>query len=117
MKTLAVLLTLGLLACAGPTDVQDGHALLRTSAGSYSLVSRDDQVEVDIPFTFDNRTGADVYLWTCTGAAPPSLERKEGNDWRTVWTDPGIMCYHSPIKVSPGEIHAETLHVFAFLFG
>jgi hypothetical protein len=119
MKPRSLLIAFALAACAGPTDVEgDGDTLMRTSANSYSLVNRGERWEVDIPFTFENRTGADVYLTSCNGAVPPFLERKDGRQWRTAWTGPDYGCsFGGPIRLSPGEVRADTLHVFAFPLG
>jgi hypothetical protein len=119
MKPLALAVALALAACDAPTGVEgDADRLMRTSALLYSLVTRGDRVEVDIPFTFDNRTGGEVYLTSCDGTAPPFLERKEGRQWRTAWTGPDYGCsYSGPVRVPPGAIRTDTLRVFAFPFG
>jgi hypothetical protein len=119
MKRELLLIVLALAACSDPTDVEgDGDRLMRTSALTYSLANRGEMVGVDIPFTFDNRTGADVYLTSCTGDVPPFLERKDGQKWRTAWTPPDYGCSSSgPVRISPGQVRADTLHVFAYAFG
>lgn len=119
LKTRSLLLTLAVAACTGPTDVENvGGPLIHTSAPSYSLVNRGETVGADIPFTFVNRTGADVYLAGCTGAVPPFLERKKGSDWEKAWEPTSYSCNLSgPVRIAPGEIRADTLFLYAFPLG
>ena len=119
MKPNALAVTLALVACADPADIDSaGDALLRTSAVSYTLANRGERFEVDIPFTFDNRTGSEVYVTSCTGTAPPFLERRDGDRWRTAWKPVDYGCSLSgPRTIAAGELYADTLHVLAYAFG
>ena len=110
-----LIVVLGCRSTTGPSD--DSPHLLQTEEVRYQL--RPDWVglAVDIPYVFENRTGAPVYLVNCNGAFPLRLERLEGAGWIPAW-GPGINhCLSHPIIIDAGAVFPDTLRVWGALPG
>ena len=73
--------------------------------------------QVEIPYTFTNRTGARV---TVTRYAPDgvdiSLERRVGDEWHEVWVPIMNALGHGdgPIVLEPGDTYSTVVHIFGW---
>lgn len=124
MRHLWTLLLAALASCAvddsqeSKLPVEDEPHSLRTSAEAYDLrFDARGHLEVDIPFTYTNATASAVYVYTCNGPRPPTLQRLEGEGWETVWTPAVDDCLGPPLGIRPGGTHANTLRLFAAVPG
>ncbi len=107
-----------LAACSDPLDVDLGLGpLLETDKPTYTLTNTGSVIEVNIPFTYENRLQQTVFLERCSGILPPTLERKIGDEWRTAW-EPNEYCRsESALALRPGVRWVDTLHLYAHPFG
>jgi len=94
----------------GPAGLQ----LIRTDQASYVL-SRDpgyDAYVVDIAYSYENRTGAPIYLLNCNGGFAVLLQRLEGGVWVTAWGNFVYDCLSPAIVIEPDGTYADVLHVW-----
>jgi hypothetical protein len=111
-----LLAVVALAACNGPFELESGDGfLMRTAAYSYTLRTISSRWEVDIPYTYENRTGGRVFLVNCNGYVAPFLEQKvAGGEWRMGWGAPENDCLSPPVIIEPGAIFSDTLRVYGF---
>lgn len=104
-----------MIGCGAITAPRDqGKAPLQTDRLAYQL-QRDsrDNLRVEIPFTYHNRTGKTVYLVNCHGDVPPSLQKWQEGEWVTAWSPVVLLCLSPPIQVAPDAVYEDTLRVFS----
>jgi len=65
--------------------------------------------EVQIPYSFTNRTGSKVYLENCRGSFSIFLQTKEDGEWSYTWSPVLPACLSPPIVIEPGEVYATIL--------
>lgn len=56
--------------------------VIRTDSLEYHLIPRWGGLRVDIPYTFDNRTGRRVFLVNCNDLFSILLQREQDGEWR-----------------------------------
>lgn len=103
----------GCSMAAGPEDL-DSPAI-RTDAREYALESDERGWRAEIPYTFVNRTGEDVYLENCHGGFGLRLDRwqEAEGEWVTAWSPVLLMCLSAPIVIPAGESFQDTIGLFA----
>lgn len=111
-----VLAIAGLVIGCGAVTAPDyeGDAPLQTDRLAYQLQrDGDDNLRVEIPFTYHNRTGKTVYLLNCHADVSPSLQKWQGGEWVIAWSPILLLCLSQPIEVESDAVYEYTLHVFA----
>ena len=93
-----------------PTEVAD--PLIQTDARSYELTVGPDWYSVNVPYTFDNRTGGAVYLVNCQGGFRQNLQRWDGKQWVDAWSPVLLACLSEPIVIAAGASFADALAVW-----
>jgi hypothetical protein len=73
--------------------------------------------QVEIPYTFTNRTGQPVYLSNCHGEFDLELERKVGNGWVSAWSNVHDTCLSPPIVIEAGAVYSTTQDVWGWAPG
>lgn len=95
---------------------RDGPAPVQTSKDEYTLRLNEagDQLGVDIPFRYENRTNRPIYLLSCK---PPVLEKRRGDgSWEGVWSRIVLCGIPTPADtIQPGEIYRGRLPLFHHL--
>ncbi|MEP0547556.1 MAG: hypothetical protein ABJF88_11540 [Rhodothermales bacterium] len=103
LLTLALLLPLA--ACdtfsAGDAD----PARIRTDAEAYTARVADRIVELSLAFTYVNVSGRTAYLHGCGGPAPPSIEKRVGEEWVNVYNPVVALCQSPLTPVAPGDTY------------
>lgn len=94
-------------------DPASAAPALRTSADRYTLRRTPTGYEASIPFTYTNPTDAAVYVPSCRGAHPPSLEKRVDDGWELAWSPVVLLCLGPPVVIQAGESHADTLRLTA----
>ena len=116
---LAIVL-LGLTACTTTPEPQPepttGNEPMQTESSSYILRTEDRRLRVEIPYTYENRTGGHVYLVNCNGAIRLRLERATHSGWRMAWSPFEQDCLSPPIVIDPGSTFDHTLVVDAGVY-
>lgn len=64
-----------------------------------------------VPYSFTNRTGSQVYLPNCRGGLDVRLEMEAADEWVGVWPLDLVICHDPPIVIEPDEVCQTTLHV------
>lgn len=109
-----VLLLALLLACGTPSEPSEpSDQLIRTDHAVYELRSTEYGLEVEIPFTFENRTGRTVYVVNCHEHTTRLLEKRVDGEWVHAWAGAVPLCLSSPIVIAPEATYRDTLQVFA----
>ena len=101
-------------ACGpSPLDVaRESEPLIQTDALRYELRKTDVGVEVEILYTFTNRTGATVFIVNCGGAFAITLQKEESGRWVDAWGALIPACLSPPININVGELFSAVLSVF-----
>lgn len=86
---------------------------IRTDRSRYTIRETEERFEVEIPFSYTNRTGETVYVINCRGIAPPTLEKWEDGAWIRAWSPAVPLCLSPPIEIAPGQTYTNTLQVVA----
>jgi hypothetical protein len=85
----------------------------QTSLLRYDFRRAADGIEVDIPYVYRNVTGDSVYFINCNGIIVPSLEKKTGDTWSSVWSGATPACLSPPVVVPPEGEYMDTVHVLS----
>ena len=85
-------------------DETDGVPLIQTEETTYTLVPEGNGLATEIAYTFENRTGGDVYLVNCNGQFGLSLERLENGTWAPMWSPVLQECLSPPIVIEKGGV-------------
>jgi hypothetical protein len=67
--------------------------------------------EIDIPYVYRNVTGDSVYFVNCNEIIVPSLEKKSGETWSSVWTGATDACLSPPMVVPPRREYRDSVRV------
>ena len=65
--------------------------------------------EVQIPYSFTNRTGSKVYLENCRGLFDIRLQTKVNGEWAGTWGPALPDCLSAPIVIEPDEVYETIL--------
>jgi hypothetical protein len=85
----------------------------RTSRLHYDARRVADGIEIRIPYVYRNVTGDSVYFINCNEIIVPSLEKRIGDTWSSVWTGATPACMSPPVVVPPDGEYMDTVHVLA----
>ncbi len=96
-----------------PTGLLAGEpdGAFRMERERYDLVRKDGYWEGTIGYTWENRTGGDVFLVNCNGGFALHLERWNGSGWTPAWGPALPDCLSAPIVIAGGERRSFTLQV------
>jgi len=105
-------------ACGSGIELpRDLEPLLQTEVLEYRLTAESISLTAQIPYTFENRTGASVFLVNCNGDFALLLQRLEGNEWVTRWGPLINSCLSPPIVIDDGELYSDTVYVWGAQHG
>ena len=90
---------------------QPGAIEFRTGQDRYALTDTAQGVQVEIAFTYANRTGTTVYVRNCNQSAPPGLEKQVDGEWVLAWVPVVNACLSPPIEIPDGFRYSATLGV------
>ena len=85
----------------------------RTSRLHYDARSVADGIEITIPYAYRNVTGDSVYFINCNEIIVPSLEKRIGDAWSSVWSGASPACLSPPVVVPPGGEYTDTIQVLS----
>lgn len=85
----------------------------RTSQPHYDARHVADAIEIDIPYVYRNVTGDSVYFINCNEIIVPSLEKRIGDAWSSVWSGATPACLSLPVVVPPDGEYRDTVRVHA----
>jgi hypothetical protein len=85
----------------------------RTSRLHYDARRVADGIEINIPYVYRNATGDSVYFVNCNEIIVPSLEKRIGDTWSSVWTGSSPACMSLPVVVPPDGEYRDTARVLA----
>jgi hypothetical protein len=85
----------------------------RTSRLHYDARRVDNGIEVYIPYVYRNATGDSVYFVNCNEIIVPSLEKRTGDTWSSVWSGATPACLSLPVVVPPEGEYMDTIRVLA----
>ncbi|HYR09295.1 MAG TPA: hypothetical protein VEQ60_16035, partial [Longimicrobium sp.] len=85
----------------------------RTSRLHYDARRVADAIEIDIPYVYRNATGDSVYFINCNEIIVPSLEKRTGDTWASVWSGASPACMSRPVVVPPDGEYMDTVRVHA----
>lgn len=85
----------------------------RTSQPHYNARLVADAIEIDIPYVYRNVTGDSVYFINCNEIIVPSLEKRTGDTWSSVWSGATPACLSLPVVVPPDGEYVDTVRVHA----
>lgn len=85
----------------------------RTSQLHYDARRVADGIEISIPYVYRNVTGDSVYFINCNEIIVPSLERRTGDTWSSVWTGASPACMSLPVVVPPHGVYTDTVRVLS----
>jgi hypothetical protein len=72
-----------------------------------------DGIEISIPYAYRNATGDSVYFINCNEIIVPSLEKRIGDTWSSVWTGASPACMSPPVVVPPDGEYMDTVQVLS----
>lgn len=85
----------------------------RTSRLHYDARRVAEGIEISIPYVYRNATGDSVYFTNCNQIIVPSLEKRIGDTWSSVWTGASPACRSLPVVVPPGKEFRDTVQVLS----
>lgn len=104
---------LAVAACDTFTEPGDEFGpVIQTDSLEYHLIPDWVGLRVDIPYTFENRTGRQISLVNCNGSFSIHLQREQDGEWKFAWSPVRNMCLSAPIVIEPNGTFAETLNVW-----
>lgn len=90
---------------------RDTTALVQTDTLGYEFEETEYELEVEIPYRYENRTGDTICLNNCRGSFSIELEKRIEGTWETVWAPAIPACASPPIKFAPDSVFGDTLTV------
>ena len=96
---------------------RDTAPWIQTEALLYQLEREGIGLSAEIGYTFENKTGAQVFLTNCRGAFNLTLEREENGVWKPIWYPFLLACLSPPIVIEAGETFNTQLHLWGALPG
>ncbi len=112
-RILLIVLTGSMAGCAdlvAPT--RDTRAPVQTDTTSYLLVRDWVGWKTDIRVTWRNLSADTLYLVNCNGGTGLKLQKETGSSWSTFWTPVMLLCLSPPLRIAPGAIFADTVHIW-----
>lgn len=85
----------------------------RTSELHYDARRVADGIEIHIPYVYRNVTGDSVYFINCNEIIVPSLEKRIGDTWSSVWSGATPACLSRPVVVPPDGEYRDTVRVLS----
>lgn len=85
----------------------------QTSQLHYDFRRIADGIEIYIPYVYRNVTGDSVYFINCNGIIVPSLEKRTGDTWSSVWSGATPACLSPPVVVPPNGEYMDTVRVLS----
>lgn len=85
----------------------------RTSQLHYDARHVAERIEIDIPYVYRNATSDSVYFINCNEIIVPSLEKRIGDAWSSVWTGATPACLSRPVAVPPEGEYMDTVRVLS----
>jgi hypothetical protein len=85
----------------------------RTSRLHYDARRVADGIEISIPYAYRNVAGDSVYFVNCNEIIVPSLEKRMGDTWSSVWTGASPACRSLPVVVPPDGEYMDTVRVLS----
>jgi hypothetical protein len=85
----------------------------RTSQLHYDARRVAGGIEVHIPYVYRNVTGDSVYFINCNEIIVPSLEKRIGDAWSSVWSGASPACLSAPVVVPPDGEYMDTVRVLS----
>lgn len=85
----------------------------RTSQLHYDARRVADGIEIHIPYVYRNATGDSVYFINCNEIIVPSLEKRTGGTWSSVWSGATPACLSAPVVVPPDGEYMDTVRVLS----
>lgn len=106
-------LILALAACDTFTEPGDEFGpVIQTDSLEYHLIPRWGGLRVDIPYTFENRTGRRVFLVNCNSTFNILLQREQDGEWKNAWSPLLPSCLSPPIVIEANATFADILRVW-----
>lgn len=90
---------------------RDTTALVQTDTLRYEFDETENELEVEIAYRYENRTGDTICLNNCRGSFSIELEKRIEGTWETVWAPPIPACASPPIEFAPDTVFRDTLTV------
>ena len=91
----------------------NSNRCFRLTPPVYTLRETPSGVEVEIPYTFDNRTGAAVFIINCGGGFSLALQKQEGGQWVNQWGNIVYSCLSPPIVIDMWAQFSDVVDVSA----
>jgi len=85
----------------------------QTSRLHYDFRRVADGIEVSIPYVYRNVTRDSVYFINCNRIIVPSLEKRTGDTWSSVWSGATPACLSPPVVVPPNGEYMDTVRVLS----
>ena len=85
----------------------------RTSRLHYDARHVAHGIEIVIPYVYRNATGDSVYFVNCNEIIVPSLQKRMGDTWSSVWTGSSPACRSRPVVVPPDGERVDTVQVLS----
>lgn len=98
---------------APPDSSAEAARGFETSQLHYDFRRVADGIELDIPYVYRNVTGDSVYFINCNGIIIPSLEKRTGDTWSSVWSGATPACLSPPVVVPPDGEYTDTVRVLS----
>ena len=102
---LSLALLLSLAACDTFSAGEADPARVWTDDEAYTAQVDNRVVEFSLSFAYLNASGRTAYLHGCGGPAPPSIEKRVGEEWVNVYNPVVALCMSPPTPVAPGEMY------------
>jgi hypothetical protein len=105
----------GAPAGCGQASVQPTHdaAVFQTDREAYTPVRTRWGFEVVILFTYSNTTGDSLYIINCNRILPITLEKRDGDEWRTPVVSAYPACLSEPMVIAPRSQLVDSVRVLA----
>ncbi len=94
-----------------PNDTSSGA--LQTFGDRFILERGSIGWETAIPFTYRNSTAGPVFVMTCNGPHPPTLEKWVDGRWVAAWNAVRLMCLGPVLRIESGATYSGSLGLFA----
>lgn len=85
----------------------------QTSQHHYDARRVADRIEIAIPYSYRNVTGDSVYFINCNRIIVPTLEKRTGDTWASVWSGATPACLSLPLIVAPDGSYTDTVRVLS----
>jgi len=111
----AAAMVLSSFGCEATTPPEVEDTALVTDGTSFPFEKKNSLGHVwyraEIPYSFTNRTGSNVYLLNCRGGFAVRLQVEEAGHWAHYWSPVILACLSPPIVIEPDEVYETTVNV------